>query len=78
MEDRPESQKFAVDASKPDPDSDFTIGDAVAVQYTRWVWGPVMMQYLADSRKQAVAALRYHRSGVFARHLFRILWGRSC
>ncbi|KAJ7883764.1 hypothetical protein B0H13DRAFT_2667115 [Mycena leptocephala] len=35
MEGRPESQKFAVDASKPDPESDFTIGDAVAVRYTR-------------------------------------------
>ncbi|KAJ7759866.1 hypothetical protein B0H14DRAFT_2634288 [Mycena olivaceomarginata] len=35
MEGRPESQKFAVDASRSDPWSDFTIGDAVAVQYTR-------------------------------------------
>ncbi|KAJ7343949.1 hypothetical protein DFH08DRAFT_810484 [Mycena albidolilacea] len=35
MEGRPESQKLAVDASRPDPGSDFTIGDAVAVQYTR-------------------------------------------
>ncbi|KAJ7780944.1 hypothetical protein B0H16DRAFT_602757 [Mycena metata] len=35
MEGHPESQTFAMDASKPDPEPDFSMRDAVSVQYTR-------------------------------------------